>query len=273
MKTVETTVLKNGVNIPKLGLGTYKTSGEEVTNAVGVALANGYTSIDTARFYENEKDIAKAIKMSGIARRDLFITSKLWNTYHGYDSTMRSFEDSLKQLETDYLDLYLIHWPGRDKYVETWKAFETLYKEKRIRAIGVSNFLRHHLETLLDHCDVEPMVDQIETHAYYMDENTIGFCQGSNIKVEAWAPLGRGALLKDPVLTKIANRHGKTPAQTALRFLLQNDIIVIPKSVHENRIRENINVFDFELTGSEMEAIRALNKNERIFSDPDKMLF
>jgi diketogulonate reductase-like aldo/keto reductase len=273
MKTVETTVLANGVKIPKLGLGTYKTAGEEVRNAVMIALKTGYTSIDTARFYENEKDVAEAIKMSGIARRDLFITSKLWNTYHGYDNTMRSFEDSLKQLETDYLDMYLIHWPGKDKYVETWKAFETLYKEKRIRAIGVSNFLRHHLETLLDHCDIAPMVDQIETHAYYMDENTIGFCKINNIKVEAWAPLGRGALLADPELNSIAEKHGKTPAQTALRFLLQNDIIVIPKSIHENRIRENIDVFDFELSDSEMKVIRSLNKNQRIFSDPDKMLF
>lgn len=268
MNQVQKALLSNGVSIPMIGLGTFRSSADALQKAVQSALDIGYKSFDTAWIYENEQDIAKAI--AGHDRKELFITDKLWNSFQGYKRTLGAFDVTLSLLETDYLDLYLVHWPGKDKFVDTWKAFEELYAAKKIRAIGVSNFMVHHLEELLENCTVQPMVNQIEAHCYYIDEKTIDFCKAHNILVEAWAPLGYGSdMLGDKVLVDIAGAHGKTPAQIALRFLVQSGIRVIPKSVSADRQKENIELFDFELTDEHMERIRGLNKGQRLHADPD----
>ena len=268
MNQVKMHTLSNGVEIPMIGMGTFRSADSNLQDAIRSAREVGYTSFDTAWIYGNEQDVAKGL--AGANRKELFITDKLWNSFQGYDSTLKAFEVTLSQLETDYLDLYLVHWPGKDKFVETWKAFEKLYKEKRIRAIGVSNFLVHHLEVLLDSCEIAPMVNQLETHCYYVDYKTLDFCKKNNILVEAWAPLGFGSdLLKEPILTDIAKAHSKTTAQVALRFLIENGIRVIPKSVHANRQKENFEIFDFSLTDAEMAKIKTLDKKHRLHEDPD----
>jgi Aldo/keto reductases, related to diketogulonate reductase len=274
MTKVQTTKLANGVEIPYVGLGTFRSGDAELKEAVKSAISVGYTSFDTAWIYQNEKAVAQGIKESGRKREEFFITSKLWNEFQGYDSTLKAFDVSMDLLGTDYVDLYLVHWPGKDKFVDTWKAFEKLYKEKRIRAIGVSNFLPHHLDVLLPNCEILPMVNQIEAHPYYMDYKTIKYCQDKNIQMEAWAPLGFGSnLLKEETMVRIAKAHGKTSAQVTLRFMIQNGIRVIPKSVHKERQQENLNVFDFELNEKEMQEIRALNTNKRLGDDPDTFLW
>ena len=267
---VESVKLKNGVEIPLVGMGTFRSGDNELKSAIASAVAVGYKSFDTAWIYKNEHEVAEGIKVSGSKREELFITSKLWNSFQGYESTMKAFDVSLKLLETDYIDLYLVHWPGKDKFIDTWKAFEKLCKEGRIRAIGVSNFLPHHLDRLFAECEIAPMVNQIEMHAYFMDYNTIQYCQERSIQMEAWAPLGFGSnLLKEETIGRIAKAHEKMPAQIALRFLIQNGIRVIPKSVHAERQKENLNVFDFVLSEEEMQEIRKLNTGKRLSEDPD----
>ncbi len=270
MNQAQTVKLKNGVEIPLVGLGTFRSGDNELTSAIKSAIAAGYTSFDTAWIYNNEHEVAQGIKESGRKREEFFITSKLWNRFQGYDSTLEAFEVSMKLLGTDYVDLYLVHWPGKDKFIDTWKAFEKLYKEGRIRAIGVSNFLPHHLDRLLAECEIAPMVNQIEMHPYFMDYKTLQYCQERSIQMEAWAPLGFGSnLLKEETMNQIAKAHGKTPAQVSLRFLIQNGVRVIPKSVHEDRQKENLDVFDFVLSEDDMQAIRKLNTNKRLSEDPD----
>lgn len=274
MKKVEMAKLSNGVEVPYVGLGTFRSGEKELENAVKSAVEIGYTSFDTAWIYENQNEVAQGIEASGKKREDLFITGKLWNSFQGYESTLKAFEVDLEQLKTDYLDLYLIHWPGKDQFVDTWKAFEKLYKDKRVRAIGVSNFMPHHLDVLLPSCEITPMVNQIEAHPYYMDYKTIEYCQSRSIQMEAWAPLGFGSsLLKEQIMIDVAEAHGKTPAQVSLRFLIQNGVRVIPKSVHADRQKQNLDVFDFELTEDEMNAVRSLNTNERLGDDPDTFLW
>ncbi len=271
MNHVESVKLSNGVEIPLVGLGTFRSGDNELKNAVKSAVSVGYTSFDTAWIYNNEREVAEGIRESGRKREEFFITSKLWNSFQGFDSTLKAFDVSLKLLGTDYIDLYLVHWPGRDKFIDTWKAFEKLYKEGRIRAVGVSNFLPHHLNRLLAECEIAPMVNQIEMHPYFMDYDTIRYCQERSIRMEAWAPLGYGSsLLKEETMVRVAGAHKKTPAQVSLRFLIQNGVRVIPKSVHEDRQRENLDVFDFILNEEEMQAIRKLNTNKRLSEDPDK---
>ena len=274
MEKVKNAKLMNGVEIPYVGLGTFRSKENELANAVKSAVEIGYTSFDTAWIYENEAEVANGIKASGRKREEFFITSKLWNAFQGYDSTLKAFDVSLELLDTDYIDLYLIHWPGKGRFVDTWKAFEKLYKEKRIRAIGVSNFLTHHLDELLPNCEITPMVNQIEAHPYYMDYKTIEYCQSKGILMEAWSPLGFGsALLSEKTLVDIAQAHGKTTAQITLRFLIQTGIRVIPKSVNPDRQKQNLDVFDFELDTQEMDAIKKLNTNQRLGDDPDKFLW
>ncbi|MCM3568013.1 aldo/keto reductase [Neobacillus mesonae] len=269
----DTTTLHNGVKMPWFGLGVFKVQeGSEVIEAVRAALKNGYRSIDTASYYQNEEGVGLAIKESGIPREDLFITSKVWNSDHGYDSALQAYETSLKKLGLDYLDLYLIHWPGKNKFKETWKALEKLYKDGRVRAIGVSNFKVHHLQELMQDCEIKPMVNQVEYHPHLTQKELLAFCQKEGIQLEAWSPLKRGQLLNEPVITEIAGKHGKTPAQIILRWDLQSQVITIPKSIKEMRIIENADVFDFELTAEEMKNIDGLNKDERIGSDPDEMM-
>jgi diketogulonate reductase-like aldo/keto reductase len=268
------TVLHNGVEMPWFGLGVYQAKeGEEVEFAVKTAIAVGYRSIDTAAIYENEKGVGKAVKESGVPREELFITTKVWNSRQGYESTLAAFEESRKKLELEYLDLYLIHWPVKGKYKETWKALEKLYKDGWVRAIGVSNFQVHHLEDLLADCEIVPMVNQVEYHPLLTQKELHSFCREQKIQLEAWSPLMRGEVLKHPTVTELAAKYQKTPAQIVLRWDLQNEVVTIPKSVHEHRIRENANIFDFEISREDMERLDGLNQNKRIGPDPDNFNF
>lgn len=266
--------LHNGVEIPQLGIGVFKVEeGDTVFHTVKTALDLGYRSIDTAAIYKNEEGVGRAIKESAIQRENLFVTTKVWNDDQGYDSTLRAFETSLKKLDLDYLDLYLIHWPGKDKYVETWKALERLYEEGLVRAIGVSNFHEHHLDHLLANANEKPTVNQIELHPRLSQENVREYCKNKDIKVEAWSPIAKGRLVNEPTLNYIAKKHGKSPVQVILRWHLQHGHIIIPKSVHPERIKENAEIFDFQLSLVEMDQIDRLNMNERLGSNPDELLF
>ena len=272
-KLTDTVTLNNGVNMPWLGLGVWQVDeGREVEASVGSALRAGYRSIDTAAAYGNEAGVGKAIQQSGIPRAELFITTKLWNAHHGYDATLRAYDASLKKLGLDYVDLYLIHWPVKGKYLETWRAFETLYKEGRIRAIGVSNFQIHHLQDVLDKYPTVPAVNQVELHPLLAQKELRAFCAQHGIQMEAWSPLMQGHL-NIPVLADIAQKHGKSPAQVVLRWDLQSGIVTIPKSVHERRILENADVFGFELDAADMAAIDALDRGRRFGPDPDNFNF
>ncbi|MFB5677387.1 aldo/keto reductase [Paenibacillus terreus] len=270
----DTVTLHNGVKMPWFGLGVFKVEdGQEVIDSVKYAIKAGYKSIDTAKIYENEEGVGQAIRESGIARDELFVTTKVWNADQGYESTLKAFDTSLQKLGLDYLDLYLIHWPGKDKYKETWKALEKLYKDGRVRAIGVSNFHVHHLEDLLADAEVKPMVNQVELHPLLTQVELREYCKKQGIQIEAWSPLAQGQLLDNAVLKEIADKHGKSTAQVILRWDLQNEIVTIPKSIKEHRIIENADVFDFELSAEDMDKINALNQNHRVGPDPDTLLF
>lgn len=270
----ETITLHNGVKMPQLGFGVFKVkNGNETVESVKKAIEVGYRTIDTAAIYENEEGVGQAIRECGVPREELFITSKVWNTEQGYETTLKAFEDSLNRLGLEYLDLYLIHWPGKDKYLETWRALEKLYKDGKVKSIGVSNFHVHHLENLLANSEVKPVVNQIELHPLLTQVEIRDYCAKHEIKVESWSPLGRGNLLEEPTINHIAKKHGKSSAQVLIRWHLQHDLVVIPKSITPSRIKENAQVFDFSLSLNEMNQIDALNKNERFGSNPDELLF
>ncbi len=273
MHIYSTRRLANGVEMPRLGLGVYKVGNEEVTGPVRWALEAGYRSIDTASFYGNEGGVGRALKETGQDRSQVFFTSKVWNSEQGYCETLAAFDRSLERLGSDYLDLYLIHWPVPGRFKETWRALERIYRDKRVRAIGVSNFQIHHLEELIQEAEVIPMVNQVELHPWLSQGPLREYCQRWNIAMEAWAPLARGRVLDDPLLEKIAARHGKNTAQVTLRWHLQNDVTAIPKSVHRERIIGNANIFDFELSKLEMGAIDGLNEDRRTGPDPDNINF
>lgn len=267
--------LHNGVRMPWLGLGVYKVQeGDEVNRAVRTALEVGYRHIDTAAFYQNEEGVGQAIRESGIPRDQIFVTTKVWNSDQGYETTLKAFDTSLKKLGFDYIDLYLVHWPVKGKYKETYKALEKLYKDGFVRAIGVSNFQIHHLEDILADCEIKPMVNQVEFHPRLTQKPLLAFCKQHDIQLEAWSPLMRGGeLLNEPTLVNIAQKYNKTPAQVILRWDLQHEVVTIPKSVTPQRIAQNANIFDFTLTKEEMDAIDALNENRRIGPDPDHFDF
>lgn len=274
----DTTTLHNGVKMPWFGIGVFKVEeGPELVNAVKTAIKHGYRSVDTAAIYENEEGVGKGIqeglKEAGISREELFVTSKVWNADLGYESTIAAYETSLKKLGLEYLDLYLIHWPVEGKYKDAWRALETLYKEGRVKAIGVSNFQIHHLEELMKDAEIKPMINQVEYHPRLTQKALKAFCQDNGIQLEAWSPLMQGQLLDNEVLQEIANKHNKSVAQVILRWDLQNGVVTIPKSTKEHRIIENANVFDFELTTEEMEIIDGLNQNLRVGPDPDNFDF
>ncbi|MFD0684815.1 aldo/keto reductase [Actinomadura fibrosa] len=257
--------------MPQLGFGVFQVSDDEAETAVRTALENGYRSIDTASVYRNERGTGRALRSSGVPREELFVTTKLWNSDQGYDSALRAFDASLERLGLEYVDLYLIHWPlpKRGTYLETWRAFEKLKADGRVRSIGVSNFTVETLQHILDESDAVPVLNQIELHPYFQQAGLRAFHEEHGIRTEAWAPLGQGhGLLDDPALARVAEAHGRTPAQIALRWHLQIGNIVIPKSVTPSRIAENIAVFDFELTGEEMAALGELDRGTRFGPDP-----
>lgn len=269
--------LNNGVEIPQVGLGVFQTKeGAEVERAVSDALEAGYRSIDTAAIYGNEVGTGNAIKASGIPREEIFITTKLWNANHAYDNALRGFEESLEKLDCGYIDLYLIHWPlpMYGLYTEAWSAMEKLYDDKRVRAIGVSNFKPAHLENLLKNARMVPTVNQIELHPLFQQKETRAFCAEHNIAIESYSPLMQaGEALEHPVIAKLAKAHGKTPAQVILRWHVQSGLIVIPKSVKAERIQENFDLFDFELSSEDMQAIETMDAGKRIGADPDTAAF
>ncbi|MCX2837964.1 aldo/keto reductase [Salinimicrobium sp. MT39] len=268
-----TTTLHNGVTMPVLGLGVYKAKeGSEVIESVHHALDAGYRHIDTASFYENESGVGEAIKSSKIPREEIFVTTKVWNDDQGFEETLKAFDKSLEKLGLDYIDLYLIHWPVPGKYVETWKALEKLYSEGKVKAIGVSNFLEHQLKDILNDCSIKPMVLQNEFHPRLVQQSLIDFCKRSQIQYEAWSPLMRGEVFKNPLLKELAKKYGKTVAQLVIRWDLQKGVVTIPKSVHRNRIFENADVFDFEISEENMRRIDALDREERTGAHPDDFM-
>jgi diketogulonate reductase-like aldo/keto reductase len=269
-----TVTLNNQVQMPQLGLGVFKSEdGLETYNAVCWALEAGYRHIDTAKAYGNEASVGKAIRESGIPREQIFVTTKLWNPAQRDGSQEEAFYGSLKLLGLDYLDLYLIHWPVQGEYNKTWAIMEKLYKQKLIRAIGVSNFNPHHFETLMTTAEIVPAVNQIEMHPLLVQTEVAGYFAEKGVAIESWGPLGRGALIDHPAITAIAAQHGKTTAQIILRWHLQHGYIVIPKSVHKERIISNSDLYDFELTTDEMAALDALNQNVRYGPDPETFNF
>ncbi|MFJ9031304.1 aldo/keto reductase [Streptomyces sp. NPDC102274] len=271
MSKVPTLTLNNGIEMPQLGLGVWQVPDDDAARVVGTALEAGYRSIDTAAAYGNEEGTGNAIKASGIAREELFVTTKLRNDDHGYDSTLRAFDASLKRLGLEYLDLYLIHWPrpAVDAYVDTYKAFEKILSDGRAKAIGVSNFLPEHLERLLGETSVVPAVNQIELHPQLQQTESRAWHAKHSVATEAWSPLGQGkGLLDVPTVVAIAHKHGRTPAQVVLRWHLQLGNVVIPKSVTPSRIQENIDVFGFELDADDLAAFAALDEGKRLGSHP-----
>ena len=260
--------------MPWLGLGVFQSKeGEEVQNAVKTALENGYKSIDTAAIYHNENGVGKAIAESEVAREDIFLTSKVWNSEQGYKTTLAAFEESLEKLQTDYLDLYLIHWPKGDLSLETWKALEELYAKGKIKAIGVSNFLVHHLEDFLPHCKVMPAVNQVEFHPELIQPDLLRFCKEKGIQLEAWSPIMKGRVNDLLVLQALAAKYSKTPVQITLRWEIQKSVVTIPKSVTPERIISNADIFDFELSPEDVAKIDRLDKNTRIGPHPDHITF
>ncbi len=264
----DTYILNNNVKMPGLGFGTWQSAAGDITvNAVKQAIKAGYRNIDTAAAYHNEKSVGEGIRQAveeyGVKREELFVSTKLWNDHRGYDLTMEAFENSMKELGLEYLDLYMIHWPAVERWHEdwrkinrsTWKAFEELYRAGRIKAIGVSNFLAHHVQALMEDGEIAPMVNQIEYHPGFAQTESADFCQKHGIIVQAWSPFGTGDVLKNVTLSEIAGKYGKTTAQICLRWLVQKNIVPLPKSVHEERIYSNTEIFDFRLSETDMQKI------------------
>jgi len=278
MKTITdisgTFELYNGVRMPYLGLGVWQSEdGPEVEQAVAWALKAGYRHIDTASIYQNEGGVGRAIRSSGIDREEVFLVSKVWNSDQGYETTMRAFEKSLERLDTPYLDLYLVHWPVAGKFRETWRALEDLYRAERVRAIGVSNFLRHHLEDLKASATMLPMVNQMEFHPYMVQQDLVDYCREYGIQYEAWSPLMQGKIFQEERLSELAEKYGKTIAQIALRWDLQKGVVTIPKSSKKERIYSNAAIFDFEISAEDMARIDQLDRSQRFGPDPDTFDF
>ena len=272
--------LQNGTSIPCMGFGTWQTPAEQATAAVHAALAAGYRHIDTATSYRNEPDVGRALATSGVPRGEIFLTTKLWNPDQGYQSTLDACQRSLEWLQTDYLDLYLIHWPHDPKYfdnweektAETWLAFEELYKRGIVRAIGLSNFRPRHMEHILSMCTVAPMVDQVEVHPGMPQDEVLSFCRAHDMVVEGWSPLGSGRIFQSPEMQEIAARYGKSVAQIGLRWSVQRGVIPLPKSVNPARIAENADVFDFTLSDEDMARVSAVDCGWSGL-DPDNLVY
>lgn len=266
--------LHNGVKMPYLGLGTYQSDNDqEVIDAVSYALQLGYRHIDTASIYGNEEGVGKGIKESAVNREEVFVVSKVWNADQGYETTLKAFEASLKRLDLEYLDLYLIHWPVDGKYTDTWRALERLYAEKRIRTIGVSNFMQHHLEDLLTRAEVVPMVNQMEFHPYVVQQDLIDYCSAKGIQYEAWSPFMQGKVFGLDICQELSKKYKKTVAQVILRWNLQKGVVTIPKSVKKERILSNAAIFDFEISKEDIAYLDGLDRGERIGPDPNDFDF
>lgn len=262
--------LNNGVEMPCLGFGVYQITDEkELIGCIEKALACGYRSFDTASYYGNEAFVGKALNGSGMKRSELFVTSKLWGSDQGYDRTLHAYEAALKRFQMDYLDLFLVHWPNKEHFSETWKAMERLYHEKQVRAIGVCNYEIPFLDRLLKEAEIPPAVDQVETHPYFSQSALKPYLKRHHIQHESWSPLGKGAVLNNEVLRQIASKKDRTVAQIIIRWHLQRGSVVIPKSSHFGRIEENAQVFDFDLTNEELSLIDSINSNKRVSTDPN----
>ncbi len=275
IKSIQDTItLHNGVTMPRFGLGAWRSEpGAETETAVRWALDAGYRHIDTAAVYQNEESVGKAVNESGIPREEIFVTTKVWNTSQGYDRTLKAFDKSLERMGMKYVDLYLVHWPKQGTFKDTWRALETLYEQGRAKAIGVSNFLVHHLEDLLADAKVKPMVNQVEFHPRLQQPALLEFDRKHGIVHEAWSPIMRGNVMDIPELKEIGRKHGKSPIHVSLRWELQKDVVTIPKSVKKDRIEDNADVFDFELTPAEMKIIDGLDREERVGPHPDHIDF
>jgi diketogulonate reductase-like aldo/keto reductase len=270
----DTTTLANGLEMPWFGLGVFESKEKgEVEQAVQWALDHGYRSIDTASIYRNESGVGRALERSSIPREEIFVTTKVWNTDQGYDGTLHAFEQSLALLGVEYVDLYLVHWPVAGKYKDTWRALEDLYREKRVSAIGVSNFMVHHLKDLLSDCQIKPMVNQVEFHPRLFHPTLLEYCRSEEIQLEAWSPIMRGQVMEIPELVSIGERYGKSAVQVTLRWDLQHGVVTIPKSAQKERIVSNADIFDFELLEDEMAVIDQLDRGVRIGPDPNNFLF
>lgn len=269
-----TFTLNNGIEMPYLGLGVYLSEdGQEVVNMVKWALEAGYRHIDTASVYDNEAGVGQGVEESPVSREDIFMVSKVWNSEQGYDSTLKAFDDSLDRLKMDYLDLYLVHWPVAGKYKDTWKALERLYREKRIRSIGVSNFMQHHLEELLKSAEIVPMVNQMEFHPFLVQQDLMDFCKTNHIQYEAWAPMMQGRIFGMDSFQELAAKYHKSIAQIVLRWDLQKGVITIPKSSKRERIVGNADIFDFELSEEDVAYLDRLDRGQRFGPDPDNFDF
>lgn len=260
-------LLSNGVKIPCVGYGTWQTpAGDVARDSVVAALQCGYRHIDTATAYGNEASVGEGLRLSGVKREEIFLTTKQWTDVRGYEKTVEAGEKALKALGTDYIDLYLVHWPAVQKYsaqwqelnAATWKGFEKLYKDGKVRAIGVSNFLPEHLAALKQQCEIPPMVDQVEFHPGYIQKDVLDYCNQNNIRMEAWSPLGSGRMLANPLLNEIGAAHGKSAAQVCVRYAIELGVVPLPKSVHAERLVANADVFDFSLTAEELAALNAM---------------
>lgn len=271
MKT-PTTKLYNGIEMPWLGLGVHRAgSGSEVAMAIQCALQNGYRSIDTATYYQNEHSVGKAVQESGVSREEIFLTTKVWNSDQGYHSTIKAFESSLEKLQTNYLDLYLIHWPQNELTFETWRAMEELYDKGQIRAIGVCNFLIPHLKRLMENSRIKPMVNQFEFHPELVQPELLQFCKDHQIQPEAWRPIMKGRVNEIELLQELAAKYQKSPVQIVLCWDIQKGVVTIPKSVTPERIISNADVFDFELSAEDVARIDALDRNARMGEDPNQI--
>ncbi|WP_042478929.1 aldo/keto reductase [Bacillus ndiopicus] len=273
----DTITLNNGLQMPGMGLGVFQVENDATADIVKNAIEVGYRSIDTAAIYGNEAGVGEGIKQAlastGLQREDLFITSKVWNAGLSYEETIAAYDESLAKLGLDYLDLYLIHWPGKDKYAESWKALEDLYEQGKIKAIGVCNFNVSHLQNLLSFARIKPVLNQVEFHPRLQQAELRAFCEQHQIQLEAWAPLMQGGLLEDETISKIATKYGKSTAQVILRWDVQNGVITIPKSVRKERMVQNADIFDFSLTDEEMAIINAMNLEQRVGPNPDEFDF
>jgi methylglyoxal/glyoxal reductase len=269
-----TVTLSDGVEIPWVGLGVFKSPpGRETEQAVRWALEIGYRHIDTAAYYQNEADVARGLAGSGVPREKVFLTTKVWNSDQGFDATLKAFDRSRRNLGVEVVDLYLVHWPVKGKFLDTWRAMEKLLSQGKVRAIGVSNFLVHHLEELMKSCSVRPVINQVEFHPFLVQKDLLDFDTRSGIRHQAWSPLTRGRRLDDPAITAVAKKHSRTNAQVVLRWDLQLGVVTIPKSVHRERILENSQVFDFQLDAQDMARLGGLDAGARIGPNPDTITF